>query len=92
MIAIVSAAGLLVTAAGLLSATLVLARTRDLHVSIKVLLDFLLAAGLLRLTHEPTWRQITVAASIVAVRRLLSFGLGQSVAPHTEPASPARLR
>ncbi len=87
MTALLLDAALLVTAAGLVSATLVLGRTRDLRVSMKVLLEFLLAAGLLRLTHEPTWRKIAVAAGIVGVRRLLSFGLAQTVASNASHAS-----
>ena len=60
---------------GVLSAVAVLARSRDLRLAVRVLLEFLLAAGLLRLVDEPSWRQLLTAALTVVVRRLLSYGL-----------------
>lgn len=62
-------------ALGIVSATAVLARGHDIVGAVKVLLDFLLAAGLLRLADDPRWQQIAAAAAIVTVRRLLSAGL-----------------
>jgi uncharacterized membrane protein len=59
---------------GLVSAAAVLVRSRDLRLGVRVLLEFLLAAGLLRLVDEPGWRQLATAALTVAVRRLLSYG------------------
>ena len=72
---VVAYAALAVTAAGLVAAALVLAVTRRPLVAVRVLLDFLLAAGLLRLTGDPGWPAILTAAVIVAVRRLLARGL-----------------
>jgi hypothetical protein len=60
------------TLLGLLSGALVLAASRDARLALRVLLEFLLAAGLLRLSDDPTWRQLAVAAAVVLLRRLLS--------------------
>lgn len=67
----------LVTVLGLVSAALVLARTRDGRLGLKVLLEFLLAAGLLRLSGEPSPQALLVAALIVVIRRLATFGLSR---------------
>ena len=64
-----------VSAAGLVAAVTVLAATRRPLFALTVLLDFLLAAGLLRLTGEPGWPALATAAAIVAVRRLAGIGL-----------------
>ena len=68
-------AALLCTALGIVSAAAVLARSRDLRLGIGVLLEFLLAAGLLRLSADPTWAALLTAAVVVCLRRLLSAGL-----------------
>ena len=69
-------AALLCTALGVASAVAVLARARDLRLAIGVLLEFLLAAGLLRLSADPTPRALLTAAVVVGIRRLVSVGLG----------------
>ena len=43
-----------------------------------MLLDLLLAAGLLRLAVLPTWSRIATAAAIVLLRRLIVIGLQTS--------------
>ena len=53
------------------SAAAVLLRTHDLRLGVRVLLDFLVAAGLLRLTGEPAWRDVVAAAALVLVRVVL---------------------
>lgn len=63
------------TAAALLAAAVVLAATRRPLLALKVLLDLLLAAGLLRLTGNPGWTAIATAAVVVVLRRLVSLGL-----------------
>ena len=68
-------AALVVTAAGLVAAAVALAATRRPLVALGVLLDFLLAAGLLRLIGRPGWPVLATAAAIVALRRLIGFGL-----------------
>ena len=52
-----------------------LSATRRPRLALKVLLDFLLAAGLLRLTGQPGWAALVTAAAVVAVRRLVGIGL-----------------
>ncbi len=75
MTALLRDAALVCTALGILSALAVLARSRDVRLSVGVLLEFLLAAGLLRLGADPTGQALLGAAVIVALRRLLAFGL-----------------
>ncbi len=75
MTGLAGAAGLLCTMLGLVCAAAVLARTRRLAQALPVLLDFLMAAVLLRLTHDATWRALATAAVIVLLRKLVvSFG------------------
>ena len=75
--------------AGLVVAAAVLAATRRPLFALKVLLDFLLAAGLLRLTGDPGWATVLTAAAIVAVRRLLGVGL-RAGAPAWVASGPTR--
>ena len=72
---VVDGLALAVTTAGLLAATVVLLATRRPAFALEVLLDFLLAAGLLRLTGQPGWGALASAAAVVAVRRLVGVGL-----------------
>lgn len=65
----------LVTAAAFVSAAVALAVTRTPRVALPVLLDLLLAAGLLRLTASTTWRALLTTALIVVVRKLAMTGL-----------------
>lgn len=69
------AAALVTSLLGLASATAVLAATRRGQLSLQVLLEFLLAAGLLRLADDPTPQQLVVAAGVLALRRLLAYDL-----------------
>jgi len=64
------------TAAALIAAGVVLVATRRPAAAMPVLLEFLTAAGLVRLAAEPTWSRLLGAAAVVAVRRLLVGGLG----------------
>ena len=82
---LVRSAALLCTALGVGCAALVLVRTRELGQAVPVLLEFLLAAGLLRLTSDATWRAIATAALVVALRKLV-------VADGLRPAAAARRR
>lgn len=75
MSGVLGAAALLVTGFGLVGAAAVLARSRDGRLAVRVLLEFLTAAGLLRLAGDPGWAQIGAAAAVVALRRLLALGL-----------------
>jgi len=87
-----AATALAITAAGLVAGALTLARTRSPSLAMSVLLDLLLAAGLLRLTGGPAWGALATIASIVAIRRLIGSGLRvgrPSWRPRT-PAGPSR--
>ena len=66
---------LVCTALGLVAALAVLVATRDARLGVKVLLEFLLAAGLLRLSDDPSARTLAAAAALVGVRRLIAYGL-----------------
>lgn len=66
----------LCTVLGLVSAGAVLLRARDVRLAVGVLLQFLLAAGLLRLAADPTWRALLVTAVVAALRQVLLAGLG----------------
>jgi uncharacterized membrane protein len=92
--AIVQGAALLLTVLGLLSAGLVLARSRDVRQALAVLLEFLLAAGLLRLVHGATYQGLATTALIVVVRKLVSFGFnrGGHAGASGQDASPAGRR
>ncbi|HLZ38745.1 MAG TPA: hypothetical protein VKP64_13545 [Mycobacteriales bacterium] len=67
-----------VSAAGLLCGVLAFVRTRDAWCGVRVLLDLLLAAGLLRLAATSGWSQLAAAAALVAVRRLLTIALREA--------------
>ncbi|MCC3650951.1 MULTISPECIES: hypothetical protein [Streptomyces] len=81
MNSLLETAALLVTAAGLLSALATLAGTRRPRLALRVLLDFLTGAGLLRLSHDPTWDGILLVAALVAVRKIAVFGMLPSALP-----------
>lgn len=75
MTEILTAASLLVTAAGILSALAVCAVSRGIGRALPVLLDFLTAAGLLRLAADVSWGSILVAAAVIAVRKVAAIGI-----------------
>ncbi|GAA4428291.1 hypothetical protein GCM10023169_29240 [Georgenia halophila] len=53
---------------------------------LSVLLDLLLAAGLLRLTADPGWGVLATTALVVAIRHLVTAGLSARPHPTTAPA------
>ncbi len=73
----------------LVAAALTLAVTRRPALALSVLLDLLLAAGLLRLAGDPGWASIATAASIVVLRRVIGFGLRAGGRAWAAPARPA---
>lgn len=87
---LVQGAALLLTALGLLCAVLVLARSRDVRQALAVLLEFLLAAGLLRLVHGATYRGLASTALIVVIRKLVSFGFSTGRRGGASGAAPGR--
>ena len=70
-------------------AALVLARFRDVRQALAVLLEFLLAAGLLRLVHSVTYQGLATTALIVVIRKLVSFGF--SSCGHAGGVRPGRV-
>lgn len=65
----------LLTAAAVVLGVLVLLVTRHVPSALSVLLDLLLAAGLLRLTVELSWHALAATAAIVVVRQLAVAGI-----------------
>ena len=64
-----------VGALGVLSAAVALLATRSVPTAVGVLLDMLVAAGLLRLVGGSSWSDLATVAVILAVRRMLRSGL-----------------
>jgi hypothetical protein len=95
--AVVQSAGatlaLLVTAAALAAGLVALLATRRPAAALPVLLDLLVAAGLLRLVGQPSWQAPATAAAILVLRRLIGFGLrtGGRTWASTRPDRPSRL-
>lgn len=87
-VSLLHAAATAATAVGLLLGLLVLARTRDLRAAFGVFLDYLLAAGLLRLAGPVPWSAVVVAAGVVLVRKLATARLRAL----TRPRLPAWVR
>jgi hypothetical protein len=61
----------LVVAAGLVLGAAAFLSTRSARAALPVLLDLLLAAGLLRLASDGSWRAIAGAAAVVVIRKLV---------------------
>ncbi|MDT0274318.1 hypothetical protein [Blastococcus goldschmidtiae] len=82
-------AALAVGVGALVAGALVLVRTRRPSVALPVLLELLLAAGLLRLAGDPSWGTIATVAALVLLRRLIGAGLragDRSLFPRTAQA------
>ncbi|MFG1649872.1 hypothetical protein ACGFIE_08080 [Micromonospora sp. NPDC049275] len=80
-----------VTALALIVGVVTALCTGALRVAVRVLLDLLTAAGLLRLAGDPQWGGLAVAAAIVALRQLLAAALSFTP-PWSRPTIPATLR
>ncbi|MGY1858476.1 hypothetical protein [Modestobacter sp. SYSU DS0290] len=65
----------LLSALALVAGALTLAAGRRPALALGVLLDLLLAAGLLRLAGDPDWQSTATAAAIIALRHLAGAGL-----------------
>ncbi len=65
----------LVAGAGIVLAALTLVLFRRPLLALHVLLDLLLAAGLLRLSVDASWQSIAVTAVVIAVRHVVTRGL-----------------
>ena len=82
---------LAITAAAVVVATAIWAVTRSWSPALPVLLELLLAAGLLRLSADAGWRAIAAAALVVAVRKLVTSALGVAAARAADPAPGRQL-
>ena len=87
MTAVVAGLVTLVVVAALLVSGLVLLVTRKVPAALPVLLDLLLAAGLLRLSATASWQAIGSAGAIVVVRKLATLGIAAARRARAEPAS-----
>ncbi|WP_147263105.1 hypothetical protein [Geodermatophilus sp. TF02-6] len=88
-----------VVGAALVAALVALATTRHPPLAIGVLLDLLVAAGLLRLVGNPSWQAVVTAGVILVLRRLVGAGFraarrswsGGGEGPGRRPAARRRL-
>ncbi|WP_433270607.1 hypothetical protein ACQPWR_15695 [Micromonospora vinacea] len=78
-----------VTALALVTGVITTLSTRALRSGVRVLLDLLTAAGLLRLAGEPDWNSLAGAVAIIALRQLLGAALS-GPPPWSGRQSPAR--
>lgn len=78
-----------VTALALVAGVVTALSARALRSGVRVLLDLLTAAGLLRLAGDPGWNGLAGAVAIIALRQLLGAALSRS-APWSGRQSPAR--
>jgi|GEM_PF-6368681 len=79
----------LIVVMGLASAFAVLLSGGTAGTALGVLLDFLLAAGLLRLSQAQTWAAIITAALTVLIRKLAAVGFSARAAGRRPPGRPA---
>ncbi|MBG6104618.1 hypothetical protein IW249_005032 [Micromonospora vinacea] len=78
-----------VTALALVTGVITTLSTGALRVGVRVLLDLLTAAGLLRLAGDPGWNGLAGAVAIIALRQLLGAALS-GAPPWSGRQSPAR--
>lgn len=67
----------------------VLLTVRSWRTALQVLLELLVAAGLLRLVGGRSWPALATAAAVIALRRLLWAGLGTPSSPPPPSTDPA---
>lgn len=84
MNAVIEAAALLMTAVGVLSFLAAYAATRRMRYALPLLLDFLMAAGLLRLAGDQSWSSILLTVAIIAVRKVAAFGVAETSTPERD--------
>ncbi|MGC4839476.1 hypothetical protein ACLQ3D_33720 [Micromonospora vinacea] len=78
-----------VTALALVTGVIITLSTGALRGGVRVLLDLLTAAGLLRLAGDPGWNGLAGAVAIIALRQLLGAALS-GPPPWSGRQSPAR--
>ena len=83
-----------IIAAGLVSGATVVAAARTPVQGLRVVLDFLLAAGLLRLVGPQEWSTLAVVAAVILVRQVAGRGVrataGATWTSHGAAAQPGR--
>lgn len=75
--------------AGVVLGALTLLVLRRPPLALHVLLDFLLAAGLLRLSVDASWQALAVTAIVIVVRRVVTLGLTHPAAHWVYPVASA---
>ncbi|MGW7356264.1 hypothetical protein ACWGI0_06225 [Streptomyces sp. NPDC054802] len=72
----IETAAMLVTVLGVASFVTAYAATRTIRSALPVLLDFLTAAGMIRLAADPSsWMSLVLVAAVITVRRMVAFGI-----------------
>ncbi len=66
---------LAIAAGGVLAGVVVAASTVSAREGIRAMLDMWMGAGLLKLAENASWSTIAIAASVVALRRLVASNL-----------------
>ena len=84
----VATVALVIAAAAVALGVLSAVTTRSGATGLAVLLDLLLAAGLLRLAVADTWTAIGTAAAVVAVRKLAGVGIAAARRSTSTVANP----
>ncbi|MET8120119.1 hypothetical protein [Micromonospora sp. NPDC005291] len=77
-----------VTALALVTGVVIVLSSGALRIAVRVLLDLLTAAGLLRLVGDPGWNGLAGAAAIITLRQLLGAALS-APPPWSGRQSPA---
>lgn len=78
MTSLVDTAAVLLVCAGVIAGAATLAATRLLKLGVGVLMDILLAAGLLRLAVPPTPERLATASALIAIRKVISLRWAQA--------------
>jgi hypothetical protein len=90
MTAVLGQVSLFLVAAGIVVAGLVLLTSRSVAVALPIMLDILLAAGLLRLSATATWTAIMSASAIVIIRKLAVAGISKGYSARRRSAPDGR--
>jgi len=82
--AVLDQLALAITAVGVVAAAVALASSGSWRAAIGVLAELLTAAGLVRLSAEPSWNRLAAAALILVVRRLILSTLLRAPSSRTQ--------
>ncbi|MCZ2860494.1 DUF1622 domain-containing protein [Blastococcus sp. VKM Ac-2987] len=86
--AVTGTAAQFVAGVAVVSGLVALAATRRPALALGILLDLLVAAGLLRLAGDPSWQAIATTAVVIALRHLVGYGLRTGARSWEEGRSP----